>query len=222
MPKAYGLAESTAEDGSNVQAVHDLGETGQGLRVGILGGGNVDPNHYAFDSIIIDNNTVYGLDVLPNRHDTIMAGIIASQGWGSHADCNGVAPGVDICSMRVGLTVSPPYTAAISEGLRQLVNVKDCRVIVAGYHMADKTVANGDSQLTLQYDYHAYNDNVVFANPAGKFTAGSITQITVPGDSYNAITTAGLILNDPNDEYVYRRVGTESLSGPTVDGRKKP
>ena len=46
--------------------------------------------------------------------------------------------------------------------------------------------------------------------------------VVVFGDAYNGITTGGLILNDPNNEYLYARVGSLSGAGPTDDGRRKP
>ncbi len=227
-PKALGLAESTGPEGSNAQAVNDpcgINETGAGIKVGIIGGQNVYKDHEAFDSNRIYNHQASGLSELIDWHDTVMAGIIASRGTpGSHSDDIGVAPGVEIHSMRIaysGPSTLPPETTIISDGLSSLVSM-GCRVIVSGYDMSNLSVADGNSHLTLEYDYYAYNNNIVFANPAGKFVASSITQTTVPGDAYNDITTGGLILNDPNNQYVYRRVGTESLSGVTVDGRRKP
>lgn len=223
VPNAYGLAESTGPEGSNSQAVNDPcgpNEIGSGIKVGILGGQNVYAGHGAFNGVTIQNYAAEGLTVSPDWHDTIMAGIIASQGQTSYPDDIGVAPGVEIHSMKIAYTALPPYTAIISEGLDTLVDL-GCRVIVSGFDMSDLTVADGNSQLTLHYDYQAFGNNIVFVNPAGKATS-SITETTVPGDAYNAITTGGLILNDPGNQYVYRRVGNESLSGYTVDGRKKP
>ena len=38
--KVYALAESTAPGGSNAQAVHVLGEMGDGVNVGLISGAN--------------------------------------------------------------------------------------------------------------------------------------------------------------------------------------
>jgi len=223
LPCAYGLAESVGQGGSNCRAVHEPAgpnEIGSGVRVGILSGQNVYASHEAFEGLTVQNYAVSPLTVSPDWHDTIMAGILASNGGEYYPDDIGAAPGVEIYSMRIAYTVSPPYTAIISAGLDNLVNL-GCKVIVSGFDMSDLTVADGNSQLTLQYDYQAYENNIIIVNPAGKATT-SITRITAPGDAYNAITTAGLILNDTNDQSDYRMVGTESLSGFTEDGRKKP
>ncbi|MHC4929417.1 MAG: S8 family serine peptidase, partial [Planctomycetota bacterium] len=59
--------------------------------------------------------------------------------------------------------------------------------------------------------------DVIFASAAGN----SSPQITVFGDVYNGITTAGLVKNDPNG-FVYCKIGSASNQGPTADGRKKP
>jgi hypothetical protein len=46
--KAYALAESTAQGGSNAQAVHQLGETGEDVNVGLIAARNVLTAHEAF------------------------------------------------------------------------------------------------------------------------------------------------------------------------------
>jgi hypothetical protein len=46
--KAYALAESTAQGGSNAQAVHQLGETGEDVNVGLIAARNVLATHEAF------------------------------------------------------------------------------------------------------------------------------------------------------------------------------
>ena len=46
--KVYALAESTAQGGSNAQAVHQLGETGEGVNVGLITARNVLTTHEAF------------------------------------------------------------------------------------------------------------------------------------------------------------------------------
>ena len=46
--KAYALAESTAQGGSNAQAVHQLGETGEDVNVGLITARNVLATHEAF------------------------------------------------------------------------------------------------------------------------------------------------------------------------------
>lgn len=227
--EAFGLAESCGPEGSNSRAIQDTAgpnEIGEDIIVGILGGSNIDCDHAAFVTGNIVNHWVTPLSEGIDWHDTIMAGIIASNGQSpSYADDIGVAPGVKIHSMRIAYSETYPHTWYITRGLQSLVDDYDCEVIVSGFDMSNLNVADGNSQLTLQYDYYAYNNNVVFANPAGKYDPNfnpPVIKITVPGDAYNSITTAGLILNDGGDQYVYRKVGTESLSGITVDGRKKP
>lgn len=217
---AYALSESTAEEGSNAQAVCALGETGQGVTVGIMGGFNVYFQHEAFDGVDISNYDATGLGIEPHWHDTFMAGIIVSQGSTAHpayAEDIGVAPGVSVRSMRIGTTSS------IEEGLRELINNQGARVIVNGYQ-ASSAIPDGNNFITLLYDYYAYAENVIFAHAAGNKDPcyPDLTTVSVPGDAYNGITTAGLILNDPADEYVYRRVGSKSLPGPTIDVRRKP
>lgn len=212
--RAYGLEEALGPGGSNAKAVHAIGQTGQGVKVGILGLQNVDPNHQAFNGVIVHNYAALGLSVYPDWHDTIMAGIIASQGWLNHIYDIGVSPGVEIHSFKISARVD------ISEGFGKLVNIEGCSVIVTGFHYSSE-IANGSSDITLEYDYYAYNHNVVLVTASGQ-PDGDVNKITVPGDSFNSITTGGLVLYNPADETNYRKVGTISLPGPTIDGRKKP
>jgi hypothetical protein len=75
--------------------------------------------------------------------------------------------------------------------------------------------ADGQSLWARMYDYYGYHHNVLFANAA----ANTPTEILVFGDVFNGITTAGLIVTDPD---VYDRVGSLSGAGPTDDNRRKP
>jgi len=155
-----------------------------------------------------------------------MAGIVASRGGVTHPNDIGVAPGADIHSAKVTAGETGPGDpnrvisfSWLADALESLINDHDCKVIVTGigFNPAD-VQPDGQSDWTLLYDYYAYEHDVVFANAAGNTS----TRILVFGDAYNGITTGGLILNDPSDEYVYRRVGSKSGSGFTDDGRRKP
>ena len=103
--------------------------------------------------------------------------------------------------------------------LKALINSHNCRVIVTGVAVTGTgTDPNGDSVWALLYDYYAYQYGVIFANAAGNEN----TYVAIFGDAYNGITTGGLRLNDPNNQYEYRMAGSASGSGPTADGRRKP
>ena len=146
-----------------------------------------------------------------------MAGIAASRGGASHPNDIGVAPGVDIHSARVvdnngGL--SSTYLTNALDGPDGLITKHNCRVIMTGF-MVDGINPNGQSYWTKMYDYYAYKYDVVFANASGK----DYTYPAIFGDAYNGITTGGLVVTEPD---VYLKVGTNSNSGPTVDGRRKP
>lgn len=211
MPKALGLAESTASGGSNAQAVHELGETGEDVNVGLISTGNIRTTHEAFEDANGQprafNHDFSGSGVSISNHDTWMAGITASAGGFYHPNDIGVAPGVDIHSAKVALI------ANIINALDELITEHDCRVIMTGAVTSGDP--NGQSYWTKMYDYYAYEYDVVFANPAGN----SNTEIKIPGDAYNGITTGGLIVTTPE---IYDEVGDLSGSGPTSDGRRKP
>ena len=218
MPKALGLAQSTAENGSNAKAVHALGETGEDINIGLIGTRNILTTHEAFKGRAFNHDfTGDGVSIL--NHDTWMAGIAASRGGASHPNDIGVAPGVDIHSARVidndgGIGgPSGTYLTNALDGPDGLITKYNCRVIMTGFVFTGDP--NGQSYWTKMYDYYAYQYDVVFANAAGN----SGSQINIHGDAYNGITTGGLIVTTPE---IYDRVGALSGSGPTSDGRHKP
>ncbi|MGB8227315.1 MAG: S8 family serine peptidase [Sedimentisphaerales bacterium] len=222
----YALQGSTAENGSNAQAVHELGITGRGINVGLISARNVRDTHEAFkDKDPNDSNNVHvfnfdysGSDVnymggsVPG-HDTWVAGIIASRGWTGRPNDIGVSPDCNLYSARVVNDSGIISTDYVEDALEALINTYNCRVFVTAIALSGD--ANGSSPYSLMYDYFAYTNNVVFALASGN---GS-THPYIFGDAYNGITTAALI-DEPNDYYL--RVGSLSNPGPTVDGRKKP
>ncbi|MHC4721436.1 MAG: S8 family serine peptidase [Planctomycetota bacterium] len=221
-PRAYGLAESMGPDGSNVLAVHALGQTGEGVNVGVVSLRNTRTTHEAFeDPCGVSHAFAYdfsGDGIGISSHDTQMAGIVASRGGISYPDDIGAAPGADIHSARIADDSSPPITTNVwvTNALDELIIERDCRVIVTGTQVTSK-IPDGNSIWTKMYDYYAYEYDVVFTNPSGN----GFPVVTIFGDAYNGITTGGLAETDD----VYLKVGSGSNSsnpGPTVDGRRKP
>lgn len=219
--QVYGLEESTGSGGANAIAVHQLGETGEGVNVGLILYRNVRTTHEAFKD---SNGTPHafnydftgdGNSILD--HDTQLAGIITSRGGAAYPNDIGVAPGADIYCARVVDDNDSLSWTVLDDALQELVETRNCRVIVSGFALTDID-PNGDSIWTMLYDYYAYEYGVIFANAAGNWNK----DVNVFGDAYNGITTGGLRLNDPGNEYEYRMVGTASGSGPTSDGRRKP
>jgi hypothetical protein len=222
--KAYALAGSTAQGGSNAQAVHQLGETGEDVNVGLITARNVLTTHEAFynkdtngspiGSTHAFNYDFSGSGIASANHDTWMAGIVASRGGALYPDDIGVAPGTDIHCARVANNSDNLYFSWLNNALNELITGQNCRVIVTGFSFTG-IAPDGQSDWTLLYDYYAYHYNVIFANAAGN----EITQIAVFGDAYNGITTGGLRVTQDDE---YGRVGSLSGSGPTSDGRRKP
>ncbi len=228
IPKVFGLAESTGPNGSNAQAVHDLGETGDGVNVGLISRDNARVTHEAFHTNGEPNAFAYdatGDGIKVSSHDTSVAGIIASRGGISEPAAIGVAPGANIYSARVVDDNSFLSSNYLIDALQQLIDADSCRVIVTSIQIYDETTpADGDSDWTKIYDYFAYDRNVVFANAAGNYVYDPCSnlltdKITIFGDAYNGITTGGLRFTNPN---YYNRTGSRSCLGPTEDNRKKP
>lgn len=223
--KACALAESTAQGGSNAQAVHALGQTGENINIGLIAGRNVLTTHEAFyDKDVNGNPTgsthVFNYDfsgdgIAPVNHDTWMAGIAVSRGGYYYPDDIGVAPGAYLHCARAANNSYNTYPSWVDNALDELITGQNCRVIVTGFSLGTAVVPDGQSVWTLLYDYYAYRYNVIFANAAGNENP----QIAIFGDVYNGITTGGLDVTY-NDNY--GRVGSLSNSGPTADGRRKP
>ncbi len=208
----FGLTEALGPKGIQAYAVHDKGITGDGVNIGLLSKGNARDGHIAFDRNGGSTVTLYdftGSGLERAGHDTHMAGILASAGSPIHPEQIGVAPGAHIHSGRVS-------TRRIYEALDALILKHHCRVIVTGIQVAGPGVTpDGNSVLSKLYDYYAETYDVVFANAAGNFSP----RITVFGDSYNGITTAGMVKDLQGR---YDKVGSASNTGPTADGRHKP
>ncbi len=223
-PRAYGLAGSTGPGGVNAQALHDdpPGLIGSDIKIGLVAAMNVYANHEAFFDKDVNgaptgtthafNYDFTGAGILPFDHDTWMAGIAISRGGVLHPNDIGVAPGAEVQCGRIAVDGNTT-TLWVENALTNLIDVQGCRVIMTGVSFGG--VSNGQSVLTLMYDYYAYSRNVVFAAAAGN--GGSV--IWVVGDAYNVITTGGAV-TDGDD--VYDRVGSASGSGTTSDVRNKP
>lgn len=218
----YALKEAVGDGGSNAQAVHQLGQTGTGIKVGLLGSRNIYANHEAFfdkdaNGLPTGNSHAFNYDVtgsgiVPFDHDTWMAGIIASRGGAAYPNDIGAAPGCDIHCVRAA---SDSNEIEIIGGLNKLINDLNCQVITTAF--AYGGTPNGDGIVTRIYDYYAFTyNNVVFAHPAGN---NGIAGIQIAGDAFNGITTGGLIETEIG---IYGRVGTVSGKGPTLDFRRKP
>jgi hypothetical protein len=222
----YALQGSTAENGSNAQAVHDINITGAGIKIGLVSGGNVRADHEAFGGNVTNSTFHPSLPVTVTWHETWVAGIAISRGGAAHPYDIGVAPGASIYS---GLVAN--NKEYIEDALDWMIVSNQCRVIMSGFQEpydpcddSDPYYPDGTSDLSLMYDYYANSYDVVFANAAGNYiydpcTGITTRRITVLGDAYNGITTAGLGIVEQDN---YRKIGSVSNYGPTVDGRNKP
>ena len=214
----FGMRQAMGPQGVNAYAVHAQGITGDGVNIALLSTGNTRARHAAFERSYGSAVTLY--DFADNAglswtyHETYLAGIIISGGSPTHPNQIGVAPGAKIHSGRIsGKHIQARY---LQDALDTLILKKNCRVIVTGIQLSSPNVAaNGQSYWTQLYDYYAEKYDVIFANAAGNFSP----QITIFGDGYNGITTAGLTKDNKGD---YRKVGRGSNSGPTLDNRQKP
>jgi len=206
------------EEGINARAVHAQGITGQGVRIALLSQGNVRAGHAAFDDAngkpAVVNHDFTGQGLFRNTHDTNMAGLMVSRGSSARPEAIGVAPGAQVHSARI--VNNGIKGINFVNALETLITKHHCRVVVTGIQFTSAQVKpDGSSFWSKLYDYYAETYDVVFVNAAGN----SSPSVTVFGDAYNGLTTAGLRKDDAG---AYRRVGRISANGPTADGRRKP
>lgn len=215
----FGLKEAGGEYGVNAYAIHQQGITGAGVNIGLLSAGNARAGHIAFErksGSAVANYDFTKSGLSRSSHDTHMAGIILSTGSPTHPDPIGVAPGARFHSAR--FSNKQLYPSKVAQALDALVKNHNCRIIMTGIQLPKEIViADGNSGWTKLYDYYAETYDVIFAGAAGN----SSPLVTVFGDIYNGITTAGMVKSDPNG-LVYDKIGSISNHGPTADGRKKP
>jgi hypothetical protein len=227
--RAFGLAESTGPGGSNAIAVHQLGQTGQDVNIGFIAAYSVLTTHEAFYDKDSNGNPVGSTHAFnydfsgdgnsPYWHDTRMAGIVVSRGGITHPNDTGVASGANLYCARVADNSGGISWLEFSNAIKTLITTLNCRVIVTGIALPSNIITpDGNSDWTMLYDYYAYQNNVIFANPA----ANEGTTILVFGDAYNGVTTGGLHPVNSTAPFDYRIAGSLSSSGPTVDGRRKP
>ena len=213
---AFALDQSTGPQGSNVQAVWTAGTgyTGQGVAVGLISQDHVRTTHEAFDGHAHWYDATGQNTYLPSNHDTSVGGIICSRGGVEYPNHKGTAPDAELFSVKVTDSDSV-NTHWLEDALDYLVS-QNCRVVVTGIQFPDSSVTpDGNSIWSLIYDYYAYRYNLVFATAAGNYESA----VTVFGDTYNSITTGGLIGTSAG---LYDKVGTGSNPGPTDDNRQKP
>ena len=215
---SFALQESTGPNGSNVQDVHALGFTGQGIAVGLISQDHARLTHEAFAGI--NSNNWYDAtdqnNYILSSHDTSVGGIICSRGGTSYPNDRGAAPAAELFSVKVTRLDGEFYVSTIpwmDDALSYLLN-QQCGVVVTGIQLGGLP-ADGSSDWSLIYDYYAYEHNLIFATASGNGKPA----VTVFGDTFNSITTGGLII-DAND--IYYHVGSTSNSGPTLDERQKP
>ncbi len=227
----YPLAESADPNGINIKVLRQMGYTGKGVRVGVLSQMHCRTTHEAFfdkdpQGNPIGNSHAFWYDPTsdalqpyePYWHDTSLAGIIASRGGKNFPEHKGMAPDADIYSAKVTRRVSetdPNRTTNFQWFQKSLdyFRSNQCRIVVTGIQLG--TDYDQVFPLTLLYDYYAYTYDLFFANAAGNDSSS----ITIFGTAFNGLTTAGLITTEPD---VYRRIGSASNPGPTLDGRRKP
>ena len=184
------------------------GDTGQGVRIGIIDTG-VDASHPDFQGKIIAWTDLVNGKSTPyddNGHGTHVSSIAAGTGAASNGTYRGVAPGASLIEAKALDSDGMGNTSAIIEGIDWAVQ-NHAQVISLSLGSYEHVQALDDAVTS------AINDGVVVVVAAGNEGPGA-GSITSPGDDPAAITVGAVDKSD--------NLASFSSRGPNYDGSVKP
>ena len=224
------IAEQT---GANI--LHDKGVTGKGVTVAIIDSGSnmggkigqflfKDTRGYQrvavkYDAIRGSKTYYYNDDT--NGHGTHVAGIIASSLQDDEGNYNGIAPDVNVLSVRAFNSNGESSYSTVLDGLNWVYNNR--------YRYKIKVL---NMSLGADVDSHYWNDpinqavmrlwdaGVVVVSSAGN--NGKDAGITVPGNNPYILTVGAVTDASTPYDLSDDRIATFSSKGPTVEGFIKP
>jgi serine protease AprX len=196
---------------NRVLAQYDVIAAGQNGAVGGLLNGLVS----TVASNTTDINDLYG-------HGTHVSSIIASSGVDTTGNFQGVAPGVNLVSVRVLNSNGVGTYANVVSGIQWVIAQKlryNIRVMNLSLSAPPTSVYWEDP--VNQAVMAAWNAGIVVVVAAGNFGPEPMT-IGVPGNNPYAITVGAVTDSYYPMQPSYYRLATFSSAGPTTDGFVKP
>jgi len=221
-------------DTLNVRPVWDLGLLGQGITVAVIDSGvnqekdlQVDPNKAKPDSRVIEQltfNSNSGHSNDATGHGTHVAGIIAGSGYRSKGLYAGIAPQVNIISLKICDENGMAYESDAIAAMQWVLENKDKFNI---------RVVNMSVNATQESSYHSspmnaaaeilwFNGIVVVASVGNKGSGSSYNTANAAPANDPFIITVGATDEHNSSDYSDDTLASFSAHGKTSDGFSKP
>lgn len=181
-----------------------------------------DASRLNFSVNIYDDGKLLSLVVVSGEHGTHVAGIVAAN-FPDRPLRNGLAPGVQIVSVKIGDTRlgGMETGAALIRGLKRVADL-NCDLINLSYGEAASIANHG--QLVEQFNRIVKEKNVIFVSSAGN-SGPALSTVGAPGGSSSEVIGVGAYVSPDmaKVEYSLRKEidglpYTWTSRGPTTDG----
>ena len=217
-------------DGKQWQAVIDTDEDGDLAEEKVLTnyrncrkyGTFAEPANLNFAVNIYENGNLLSIVADSGRHGTHVAGIVAAY-YPGHPELNGVAPGTQIVSVKIGDTrlFGMETGAGLERGIRAVLDNK-CDLINMSY--GESTTAPNQGWLTRQLANLVTENGIIFVSSAGN-SGPALTTVGGIGGTTSEIIGVGAYVSAEmaKAEYTLRKTKpglpyTWTSRGPTADG----
>ena len=220
--KDGGLPNNVYLDTLGVRDVWDMGYTGAGIGVAVIDSGisvDLDLDIRMRNSFNANANTVndtFG-------HGTHVAGIIASNGTDSSGQYQGIAPDVDLISLKISDENGLAYESDTVEAMQWVFDNKD------NYNIR---VVNLSIQSTVEQSYHdsalsaaaqiLWFNGVVVTAATGNWYGGNLYPLNAAPANDPFVITVGAVDEKGTTRIKDDRATTYSVWGLTQDGFYKP
>ena len=195
-------------------------DTGISNQSGLLNGADGSQSRLVAWVDLVDEGNKTPVD--PNGHGTHIAGIIANSQTGADGEWNGVAPGVNLVSIRVlDEQGKGTYQTAI-KGIEWVIDHKDeYNIRVMNLSLVASVQSPYWADPLNQAIMHAWAEGITVVVAAGN-TGSDPMSVGVPGNNPYVITVGAYTDNYTPSDWSDDYIAPFSSSGPTQDGFVKP
>lgn len=217
-------------DGDQWVAVIDTSETGDMSTLTPMKEYNVEYEYRRFSDVdalnygihIYDNGAILSIVVDAGAHGTHVAGIISAH----HPDapeCNGVAPGAQIVSLKIGDTRLGSMETSVGL-IRALIQAVKCGCNIINMSYGEAAEWDNDGAFVRLAEEIVYKHNILFIGSAGN-NGPALSTVGAPCGTSSAIISVGAYVTTSLMHAAYSMVNateptnfTWSSVGPSIDG----